>query len=237
MSGPRALACPACGAPVEPEEGGGDVARCRFCRAVVRMPADPSAGTPSPPAGRRAPVPLPKGVRVEDTAAGFRLTRRWFHPIFVFLAFFSAVWLGMLAFFYGMILDGNAPGIVALFPILHVAVGVGLAYWTLCGFINATTVAAERGEIDVRHAPLPWPGGGTYAAADVAQVFVREKVHPQKNGGSSTTYEVHVLTRSGAAKRLLSGLLDVEQALYVEQELERRLRIPDRPVPGEVARA
>jgi hypothetical protein len=179
---------------------------------------------------------MPRGLRVEDTVTGFRITRRWFHPIFVFLAFFSAVWLGMLAFFYATVFDGSTPGVVALFPILHVAVGLGLAYWTLCGFLNTTTVSAERGDVDVRHAPLPWPGGGTFAAADVAQVFVREKLHSHKNGGSSTTYEVHVLTRAGTAKRLLSGLLDVDQALFVEQEIERRLRIADATVPGELAR-
>jgi hypothetical protein len=234
MPAPRTLSCPACGAPVEPEEGA-SLARCRFCHAVVRL--GDAAGTTSPRPASRAPVPHPRGLFVEDTAAGFTIRRRWFHPIFVFLAFFSAVWLGMLALFYGMIFDGDAPVLVALFPVLHVTVGVGLAYWTLCGFLNTTTIAAERGEIEVRHRPLPWPGGGSYASADVSQVFVREKEHAKKDGGSSTTYEVHLLTRAGSAKRLLTGLLDVEQALFVEQELERRLRIPDRAVPGEIARA
>jgi hypothetical protein len=236
VDAPRAIACPACGAPVEPERGA-STARCRFCDAVVRVPAERAAGeAPDAPASRGV-VPMPSRIRVEDTVHGFRISRRWFHPVFLFLAFFSAVWLGMLAFFYTSVLGSTAPTAFLLFPLLHVAVGLGLAYWTLCGFLNTTTVAVERGTIEVRHAPLPWPGRGSWPASEVAQVYVREKRHAQKDGGASFTYEVHALWKGGGAKRLLSGLMDVEQALFVEQEVERRLRIADRPVAGEVARA
>lgn len=232
MTQPVQVTCPGCGASVEVPPVG-DVARCAFCKAVVRI----SGRTPVPPPPVRPPVPMPRGIRVEPTAGGFRILRRWFSPIFVVLAFFAAIWLGMLAFGYGMMVSSGAPLFVMLFPLLHVGVGVGLGYWALCGFLNTTTVEAEGGRLTVRHRPLPWPGNATWAAAELSQVYVKEKVHRHKDGGETSTYDVLAVTREGRGTKLLSGLPDADSALFVEQEIERRLGIEDRPVAGEVERS
>ena len=41
------------------------------------------------------------------------------------------------------------------------------------------------------------------------------------------------MTRDGLRHKLISGLSEPEQALYLEQVIEQRLGLPDRPVAGE----
>ena len=52
---------------------------------------------------------------------------------------------------------------------------------------------------------------------------------------SSVTYSVQ-LVKDGGQQALVKGLTDSQQALYIEQELERFLKIEDRPVRGELSR-
>lgn len=224
-----ALTCPGCGATLEPPEGAPHV-RCRFCGALRRVPA-PVGVSPRP--ALRAPVPLPRSIRVEETAFGVRLVRRWWHPAYLVFVLFLAVWFGALSLFLGAALRGGVPWFVALFPALHVVVGLLLAYVTLCGFVNRTTIAVERGELSVRHHPLPWPGAGRHDTSDLAQLFVRERSRGRSEEGRSQ-YLLCALTRGGATKVLVGGLIAPEQALYLEQELERRLGLADQPVEGQV---
>jgi Tfp pilus assembly PilM family ATPase len=70
--------------------------------------------------------------------------------------------------------------------------------------------------------------------ADLKQLYAKEKVSSSRNG-TSITYEVHV-TRSGRNIKLVSGLESSEQAVYIEQEIEKYLNIKDIPVKGELAR-
>jgi hypothetical protein len=91
--------------------------------------------------------------------------------------------------------------------------------------------------ISVRAGPVPWRGSADVEVGEVAQLFTTEKVHPQQNGHPKRVYTVHVLTKGGRRLPLVRGLLtEVEQALFLEQAIERHLRIQDRPVGGEMPR-
>jgi hypothetical protein len=162
------------------------------------------------------------------------ITRRWFHPIAVFLAFFAAFWIGLLATFYGMATGSGAPLPVLLFPLLHVVVGVALAYGALAMFVNRTVVRAEAGTLTVRHGPLPWRPGPTLAVSEVSQVFTREDASKKNQG--SPTYSVWAVRRDGGRVRLAGTIPSADSALFLEQAVERHLKIADRAVAGELAR-
>jgi hypothetical protein len=197
---------------------------------------------------RRAEVPLPKGLSVqreEPAGIGFGeaagrgklvILRRWFSPKYVFLLFFCVVWDGFLLFWYSIVFSqgGEGPAVImGLFPLLHVAVGVGLTYSTLAGFLNTTTLTVEDDLLRVRHRPVPWIGNRDLRVADLKQLYVREHVSRSRNG-TSTTYRVHAVLDGGNDLKLLSGLEDASQALYVEQQIERHLGIVDEAVGGEM---
>lgn len=177
---------------------------------------------------------MPRGIEVLDLGSELQIKRRWFSFVFLFLAVFCIFWNGFMLFWHAMALSMGA-WFMSVFGLLHTAVGIGLAYFTLAGFLNTTNVRVGHGTIQIVHQPLPWPGNIVLPAHHVNQLFCRERVRHGKNG-PSVTYELHAVTADGRQRKLLSGLSEPEQALYVEQELERHLGIDDALVRGELPR-
>lgn len=189
-------------------------------------------------------APMPEKITREVLPTGLRFTYRWFGLKFVFFALFCVVWDGFLLAWYASAitgLDGPAGGggierfqlTMLLFPLLHVAVGVGLTYYTLCGFLNRTTVNVARDQISVRHGPLPWFGNRNVPAMQVAQVY-REEIVRQGKNGPHTSYQLSAALKDNRKLKLLSGLDAPDLALYLEQEIERHLGIRDQAVSGEM---
>lgn len=180
----------------------------------------------------RPSVELPATIHVQDAGKTLHVSLRWRHWKFYPLAFFCVLWDGFMIFWFTMaIASGAWP--MALFGSLHAAVGVALTYYTVCGFVNRTTVYVGDGRIAVAHEPLPWPGARDIALDELEQLFCEERIHRTKNG-TSYTYELHAILRDGNRIKLLSGLNAPEEAFFLEQEMERFLGIEDRAVPGEL---
>lgn len=231
------------------------VARCTGCNTLFdisdQLPESRATGSP---ARRRGPVPMPQSIVVREgerplelvesrtpyragepppPAADFTIVRRWFSPKYVFMAFFCVAWDSFLVFWYSHATSG--PWIVSVFPIAHVAVGIGLTYSTLAGFFNRTTIAVERGSLSIRHAPVPWMGNRTVATADLDQLFCQQKISGRtNNSGPSVSYAVLARLKDRRILKLLSGLPEADQALFIEQAIETRLGIEDVAVLGEL---
>ena len=139
----------------------------------------------------------------------------------------------MLFWFGTAIARGIWP--MAAFGTLHGAVGIGLSYYVLAGYINRTVIKVNRNMLTIKHGPLPWFGNKQLHSHDLAQLYCKECMHRHKNS-SSCTYEVHAILKDGQHAKLVTGLDESEQALYLEQEIERFLRIEDQPVRGEMSR-
>ncbi|HOA74013.1 MAG TPA: hypothetical protein PL151_07815 [Phycisphaerae bacterium] len=233
------LNCPNCGADIDTEEVNipAALARCTACRTVFSL-ADPSQATRGTrlPASPRAEVPLPPAIRVDQWGHELVMSRRWFTPAVLFLVFFCIAWDSFLVFWYSIALSGeDTPWIMIVFPVAHVAVGIGLTYLCLASLFNKTRIRVAGGELSVRHGPIPWRGRVRLATADIEQIFCTEKVVSGENRQSST-YRVNAMLTDGRKIELLSGLPEADQALYIEQMLEDHLGITDRPVGGELPR-
>lgn len=233
------LKCKACGAALEADgvDLGRGIAVCRFCKAVTRLDG-PADGVPNGSArvpAERPKAPLPPKFKLDDRFGVLTISWRWFSPAYIFLAFFCVAWDSFLVFWYSMALGTGAPWVFAVFPIVHVAVGAALTYATVGGFVNSTTVRAGEGRLAVRHGPLPWPGNLELDSSEIDQLYCAEKVRDGKNG-TSRSYEVYAVTPANEKRKLLEGLPDADQALFVEQGLEEHLGLKDRPVGGELPR-
>ncbi|MBW2457050.1 MAG: hypothetical protein JRI68_21220 [Deltaproteobacteria bacterium] len=248
-----AIRCKACDNPIPSDDVNLDrmVAKCRKCHSVFDF-GDQLGEKPAATVGRtvRTDVPMPEGLRVEHGeagtfgGAGYRaqpgqrsevtIVRRWFKPSQdIFLLFFAVVWNAFLVFWYKTAFTGDAPWIMIVFPLGHVAVGVGIGYRALAGLLNRTIVAVTPTALTVRHTPLPWLGKRDLAADELTQLYCMDKVHQTKQG-SRTSYEVHAALANGSSLSIVKGLTDLGQALYIEQEVEKALNIEDVAVPGEL---
>lgn len=229
------LQCRVCGAEIPAEDINLDraLAKCRACNSVFAFSVKAEDAAPA----LRAPVPLPSGLRVDDTGLNFRIVRRWFSAKFLFLVFFCIAWDSFLVFWYSIAFGSDkTPWVMIVFPVAHVAVGIGLTYFTLAGIVNRTFVEVMSGHLIVRHGPLPWRGNHAVPTMDLDQLYVTEHVSHSRNGGSSVAYQLNARLRTRRTIKLLSGLEEADQALFIEQQLERHLGIEDRPVGGELRR-
>jgi hypothetical protein len=119
-----------------------------------------------------------------------------------------------------------------VFPLLHVAVGVGITYWTLATLVNATTIVARNGMLSVRHGPIPWWANCDVAIKDIEQLYC-ERQFVRGKRGSGRTYSVNALLTNGQKKIVLKSLTEGDEARFIEQEIEARVGIADARVVGE----
>lgn len=242
----HALSCKSCGAAMRGD--GFDrrlgVVVCAHCGAIFDLTrrADREAVLPELPVapagkaagGARAPVALPAGMVVDRQGPGRLAVRwRWFQWPALFLLFFAVAWDSFLVFWYGIVFTmPDVPWIMAVFPLVHVAVGVAITYTAVAKLLNRTTVDCDGMALRVRHGPLPWWPQPTVPVAALEQLYVERKVKRGKNG-TTVSWNLLAVTRDHSGLPLVTGLDDLDQALWLEQELEDGLGIRDRPVAGE----
>ncbi|HEX2208425.1 MAG TPA: hypothetical protein VHG93_12135 [Longimicrobium sp.] len=231
------LACPSCGAriPAEDMNLSAMAARCRACHAFVDLHAVLPAAQSATTAGAEAlPVPLPPQFQVQERGRDVTIIHRWFTWAYPVLGVFCAVWMGFLLFWYAIALQPGTPLMMKLIPLVHVAVGVGLCYVTVAGFVNRTTISIDRDHVSVRHGPLPWPGNLDVPGTALEQLFCTAKSVGQQR--VQTIYHVDAVLKDGRQLRLIRGLGAREQALFIEQAIEKHLGIADRRVRSEMRR-
>jgi len=242
------IRCPTCNAKIAASAANvvEMVAKCEACDVVFDFAAPASLGRAVQPAVSAAPVPLPPGITVERQessifgdyrhapreAGQLVITRRWFRWSLLPLLGFCVIWDGFLIVWYGNVLTGNAPLIAGLFPLLHVAVGVGLTYSCLAGLFNRTVIRVAGGRLTVRHGPIPWIGNRDVPTDELRQLYTEQVVSSGKS--QTVRYNVHAIVAVGPTLSIVSKLEEQAQALYIEKEIERHLGIEDQRVPGAV---
>lgn len=234
------LNCEVCRSPLRAEDVRLDiaVARCHACNAVYDLSGRKARGLDVPASRlklQRAKAALPSRFEVEDDGTTARISWRWFTLKTLGLAAFCVFWDGFLVVWYGSTLRSpNTPTTAMLFSLLHVAAGVWITYTVLTGFFNHTRIEVNRALLTIRHSPLPWAGNRVLPGRSLAQLYGEEVVSRSRNG-TSITYNLVALDREGRKVKLLTGLEEKDQVLWLEQTLERRLGIEDVPVDGELA--
>lgn len=228
------LTCPQCGGKTNLSTDTRS-ATCEYCGSQLLLNPGPAADALPPLRNEplRPLAPRARGIQVESTAEGVTIKRRWYHPRYIFLAFFCLIWDGFLLFWYGAAFSMNGPAIMFIFPLIHLALGVAISYSTLCGFVNTTYIDLTRDEVSIEHAPLPYPGNKSVAAADLRQLYTQEVTRRTKNG-TTTTYSLNAITRSGEKLELLKGLDTPEAGLFIEQQVEKFLNLRNEAVAGEI---
>ena len=180
-------------------------------------------------------VPIPEHLTMEQLPEGLLFAYRWFSPAFVFVALFAFLWDIFLVFWYSIAAAQDAPLMMMLFPIAHILVGIGITYLALAGFFNKTFILIAQGTLTIRHAPFPWFGNKALLAADITQLYSRERVVRSRNG-TMLKYQLNAITRENKTIELLSNLTTPAQVRFLEQSIEAHLGIKDVPIEGEMPR-
>jgi len=242
MGGSMAVVrCPSCDAEIPADDVNIErlVAKCRHCNTVFGFAAQLGAEAlqqvaPALRTGKRPEVPMPPTISMTSSGKTLEVTLRWFSWTVLALAFFCVFWDGFMVVWYVIALSEGV-AVMAVAGLLHLAVGVGLTYFCLASWLNSTRITLDGMYLRIEHGPLPWPGGLELPTSNIEQLFTKQVVHRGKHG-PHYSFELHAALRDGSQRKLLSGLSDAEQALYIEQEAERFLGVEDRAVSGEISR-
>jgi hypothetical protein len=148
------------------------------------------------------------------------------------LLFFCIVWDSFLIFWYWAALlgMGNGPAafnlLAIIFPIAHVAVGVGLTYFTLCLFLNKTQIIYDGHFLSIRSGPIPVWGNRGMAREEIRGLESGARTQVARGGGSNFNYPLFVVLSDKVRKPLVSYSNDSALIRYVQRQLETWLRLP-----------
>jgi len=233
MSNFFTLNCPSCGGSIKIQEGTTKFV-CAYCGNEHLLPgiSDEMIKNLS---NSRDIIPIPEGVEFQDEMQYLRIDRKWFSWKYIPMAFFCVAWDAFLFFWYSMAFSSHAPWIMIVFPIAHVAVGIGLTYSTLAGFLNKTVLELTPEWLTIWHEPLPWVGETRIATREINQLYCTDSVKYNENG-SSIHYNLIMVNSAGRARKIIKGLESKDVAIFMEQQVERWLKIPDQSIAGELSR-
>jgi hypothetical protein len=235
------IVCKTCAAPIKAENLNLEncIGKCEYCNSLTYFgesmrPAKASVEQYREQGWTEQKDALERHARFEVQEEGDDLVirYRWFTWSILFLMFFCVLWDGFLVVWYVIGFASGGPWMMFIFPILHVAVGVGLTYAVVCSFVNSTEIRVNRQEISVSHGPLPCVKNEHLPASEVKQLYCVEKVTRNENS-TSRKYHVMAAWRGGKHKNLITGFQDASQAIYLERLIEKYLQIEDQYVSGE----
>lgn len=250
----RALECPACGAEIDRASviESQQIASCRKCQKVIDLAlprgsgalAAPALASPAPPLAAPEPapasrahrqrVPLPRGMSGEEAPG--RLTLIW-DPSAGRVKQLAAAVPGML-FAVAYVLINSRIGEAYAQGVLG-AMGVIAAYAIAAALVNRVRIVAADKALQVSVGPLPWPGNRATRRGEVLQLFAEVDQEPDRNGDAVARRYVlsAVLGPEGRRVQLVKDLETPEQALWLEDALERALGLRHTPVGGELTPA
>ena len=234
-------ACPNCGSELV---AGTNLAllECKSCNIYIPV----SAATPAPdkfsdgddfehPSVAVVPkkeVSLPTRFRLNQATRNFEISWRWWNKWSWFWLVFAGFWnLVTFPMLFAVIL-GDDVDMEMLFFIPFVLVGGITGYLALAYVLNSTTLTVSRGMIKLSHGPLPY-SGSSFDASRLDQLYCEQYVAGTVNDSPVYAFRVKALLKSGEHQVFVSALNTLQEAIYLEQEVERHLNIEDRPVAGE----
>ncbi len=176
-------------------------------------------------------VPRPARMRVEKGSTYCTISWRWIGPAYFGMLVFCIAWDSFLIFWYRMTLTHPAPWIAIVFPIGHLAVGIGMTYATLAGLLNRTRIQMDAHEMQIRHFPIPWWGNRNLLVSQLSQLYC--ECGSRKD---QVSYSLSAVLRDGRRLKLFS-VSSLADAKFLEQAIESYYHIAPRKVAGEVETA
>ena len=218
--------CSGCQVAVEPVniDWERELATCSRCGRLLdlrKAPKPPAAAAPESGKPRaRSRVQLPAGMSMTTTADQVVIRRRWLRQKHWFLLFIIGGAAVYVAYLWAAI-GASAWLVVGTLFVLS------WNYHLAAMFLNSTVVTANATSVSVRHGPLP----SLFARNAAVHKHAVEQLYAAKHGPQ---FAVLAKLRSGDPLRLVAPLITAEQAMFVEQQLEKALGLVDVAVEGEL---
>jgi len=170
---------------------------------------------------------IPEGLDVLQSGDGGvvirRVWRNWWTVIP--MAGFLVFWFGFIGCWYYMAFTQkhSPPLMLILFPLLHVAAGLGLAYTLICNVVNRTDLSVSPLSVKCFTGPMPWIGNREVSSAEIRGVAVRER----RGNKGRVRYALMYVDPANKERTLISGITRKEQAEFMEASIRELLGLRD----------
>ena len=189
----------------------------------------------------RSNIDIPESFQIDNGPEGFVIRLKLLEPEIIVDIFYCLVFNGFLIVF--IFLDS----VFSFSTVLYLIFVLWMDHRVFAYLFNTTTITIGCDEIKVRHAPVPAFGEKTIARAGIQQVYSKKTIispgwyalqyHPYwLNSYPYKTCGVNVIVNGGGDIKLIGGFCRKEDALFIEQQIEKYLGISNAPVPGELPR-
>jgi hypothetical protein len=178
-------------------------------------------------------VTQPKAISLKQelNALVFEYSRRG--PKAISMVLFTLFWNGFMVVWFTIALSEGQTA-MALFGVFHAGVGLWLAYSTAVLLFNKTSLRIDSSQLSVRDGPLPYGKPRCLNTAELTQCYVKApRPIRRKNQTVNTGYDLVARLNDGSTQVLIENLPELDQARYLEQEIEKTLGLSDRHVSGE----
>lgn len=205
------------------------MAKCDYCDSIFALPVDEDSQNRK----EGFPPSRPERIqRIDDLDSGLKLEWRWWSWLAIPLSLFCLIWDGFLVVWYSIAFSQMKPGnlefyFMTLFPLGHVAAGMGMTYYTLALMVNRTTVRIDRGILSVRQGPLQWRSPPDVETSEI-RGFELEPAwnnYQSQMSGWGSQYQLAIQDRNGT-QRVLLRMLPAADARYLAYELAEFLNVP-----------
>jgi hypothetical protein len=232
------ISCPRCSSPISAVNVNIQqaLASCPTCHAVFSLSGNQvnTSADSAPP--QRAEVGIPERFQLTPGLNRLTIEWKWWTPVSWIFVLFTIVWNGFLVIFISLGSGQGAsisPNMLLLISSVHIMVGLFLIYFVVASWFNTTTVTVDKHKVTIKHEPVYWAGNTECLNMLIDQLYCVERIHKNKNG-TSYSYQVHLKTKDGQTRKLITGLKEPQQALFLEQEIEKFLDIENQPIRGEL---
>lgn len=179
-------------------------------------------------------LPIPENMQVEEDRNSLTITYKWSKIMGYALLGFSLVWNSVIYFgFISEMLADDVPIFVLFFMIPFIGAGIFIFYFGLANILNNTIVSVGYDNLSVRHTPLPWLGNRDIFKHDIKQLYVKQHIHRGKNSSTSISYSVNLIDKDNKDMKLVDSLQTPDEGRFLEQKIEKFLKIQSKPVSGE----
>lgn len=207
------------------------IARCQHCHHVFGFAHDSKTGK------LVDEQLMPEGVETLKLRSELDIRLSWQKTTSKggrnFMTLFTFMWnLILLPFVLVILLTGNWS--ILLFISLHLAVGIGLLWYTLAVYFNKSSLTISDRFLRVRSLPIPLPSfkATNLEVADIDQLYVSKYTASTSNGVPNYAYALYAVMKDGTKVSLLRGM-NRETQRYIEREIESYLGIKNKKVSEE----
>lgn len=171
-------------------------------------------------------IELPRYVRVDYYDDYMRISKRWRGMSTIFLTLFLVIWLYVTILIAVEVFGEGRTTVLMAVLLLFFVVACSIFYSTAANWVNRTNVFVSQNAIEIKRAPMPWPGNKRVEINEIEQFYVKTRITGSRDK-RQVNYELHFIEKNKNDVMLLTGFGSKPGLLFVEQEIEKYLGIVD----------